>query len=463
MPQSNVPPGFANFLSRMLMQGKTNGHPWIRLKRYLHFDYPIADSAESIQRTESYVTRPERIAKHAFYPFLDYKISSKKITKDEQGKLVPKSKERPIAFASHMDSQIYAYYSSLLNVLYEAQITKREIGDSVLAFRSLGKSNIDFAKQAFDRISEYGQCGVVAVDISGFFDNLDHETIKKNWCTLLDTERLPPDHYNVFKSLTQFSLVSKYDVYELFDISKNNPRDGRKRICAAKEFREKVRRNGLITGNPKHSKGIPQGSPISALLSNVYMLDFDERMQKAISEIGGTYYRYCDDMLFIIPTKSIKDIEQTVRVEISKLKLDINPDKTEIRLFRPTRAGGLVSEKPLQYLGFTFDGQQILIRSAALARYSERMRRGVRLAKATKKKRDRLKARAGIESQPLFKQKLYAKYSHLGNRNFIRYGLRAADKMNSKAIRRQLKPLWSRLQKEIEGKRSLNEIKIPND
>lgn len=440
------------------MQGKKNAHPWIRLKRYLHFDYPISDTPEGIQRAESYVTDPERIARHAFYPFLDYKISFKKITKDEKGKLVPKSKERPIAFASHIDSQIYAYYSSLLNVLYEAQIEKREIGDSVLAFRSLGKSNIDFAKEAFNRISEYGPCGVVAVDISGFFDNLDHEIIKHNWCSLLEADRLPPDHYNVFKSVTRFSLVSKFDVYGLFDISKNNPRDGRKRICNAKEFRERVRGNGLITGNPKHSKGIPQGSPISALLSNIYMLDFDERMHQIIAEVGGTYYRYCDDMLFIIPAELTKDIEQTVQAEISKLKLDINPDKTEIRFFKPTRVGGLVSEKPLQYLGFTYDGQQILIRSAALARYSERMRRGVRLAKATKKKRDRLKARIGVEPNPLYKQKLYDKYSHLGNRNFIRYGLRAADKMNSKSIRRQLKPLWNRLQKEIEGKSVKSEV-----
>jgi hypothetical protein len=32
----------------------------------------------------------------------------------------------------------------------------------------------------------------------------------------------------------------------------------------------------------------------------------------------------------------------------------------------------------------------------------------------------------------------------------VRYGLKAADIMDSKAINRQLKPLWRNLQKEIE-------------
>mgnify|MGYP001063866000 CR=1 FL=1 len=432
------------------MKGNTE-HAWIRRKGYLHFDYPISDTPEAFRKVERYITSPQNVAQHSFYPFIDYKISSRKVIRNEDGKLVPKSKERPIAFASHLDSQIYSYYSKLLAEHYELEIKKRGINESVLAFRSVhGMSNIGFAKQAFDRIREFGECGVVAVDISGFFDNLDHEILKRIWCELLSVERLPKDHFNVYKSITKFSLVSKDEVYEQFGISKNNPRDGRKRICTAKEFRDQVRKSGLISGNPKKTKGIPQGSAISALLSNIYMLDFDEKISEIVSEINGVYFRYCDDMLFIVPPDFTSGIEHQVMDEIAALKLDINPDKTEIREFRSTRAGGTVSEKPLQYLGFTFDGQQILIRSAALARYSERMRRGVRLAKATKRKRDKVASKPD-DIKPLFRRKLYEKYSHKGRRNFIRYGLRAAKEMNSKSIRRQLKPLWNRLQKEIEG------------
>lgn len=48
------------------------------------------------------------------------------------------------------------------------------------------------------------------------------------------------------------------------------------------------------------------------------------------------------------------------------------------------------------------------------------------------------------------RNKLYSRYTHLGAKNFITYGLRAAKKMdNSKTIRRQLKPLWQRFHEEI--------------
>jgi retron-type reverse transcriptase len=49
--------------------------------------------------------------------------------------------------------------------------------------------------------------------------------------------------------------------------------------------------------------GIPQGSPISALLSNIYMFSFDKHMKNYVDSIGGKYFRYCDDMLLIVPSE----------------------------------------------------------------------------------------------------------------------------------------------------------------
>ncbi|MFO7551723.1 MAG: hypothetical protein R6W80_09970, partial [Haliea sp.] len=114
-------------------------------------------------------------------------------------------------------------------------------------------------------------------------------------------------------------------------------------------------------------------------------------------------------------------------------------------------AGSLRADKPLQYLGFTFDGKQTLIRSAALARYSDKMKRGVKFAKATRRKRNKLRLARGEEAKPLFRRSLYKNYSHLGHRNFISYGMQAAKTMESPAIKKQLKPLWHRLLKEIES------------
>ncbi|MFK8773750.1 MULTISPECIES: hypothetical protein [Aeromonas] len=108
-------------------------------------------------------------------------------------------------------------------------------------------------------------------------------------------------------------------------------------------------------------------------------------------------------------------------------------------------------DKPLQYLGFTFDGERKLIRSAALAKFSGRMKSGVRLAKKNHAKANLLEEEIGILKTPLFKRKIYERYSHLGKKNFITYGHMAAKTMKSKAIKKQLKPLWNRLTKEIEA------------
>jgi hypothetical protein len=197
-------------------------------------------------------------------------------------------------------------------------------------------------------------------------------------------------------------------------------------------------------------KGIPQGSPISALLSNLYMLEYDSVLKAFVDSVGGHYFRYCDDILLIVPPALKVEAEELAVVEITKLLLEINLKKTDRVDFTDT-GRGLVASKSLQYLGFLFDGQRILLRSASLARYSERMRAGVRLAKSTMKKRNAAREERGEASRPLFKKKLNSQYSHLGRRNFISYGYDAARKMESQAIRKQLRALWKRLQSEIEA------------
>lgn len=420
-------------------------HPWYRPRKYLHFDPPAG-----LNKAQKLVTNPRRVSLHPFYPLISYQITIEKIKRDPDTKQLKKHpKPRDIAYAAHLDSYIYSYYAWQLGMLYEEKIKLRGIDDHVLAFRSLGKSNIDFAADAFESIRSKGNCSAVAMDIIGFFDNLDHKYLKSTWSLILNDVKLPSDHYAVFKSLTKFSIVDRDNLYSKLKISKNNPRFGRQRICNAKDFREKVRDAGLIIKNKK-TKGIPQGTPISALLSNIYMIEFDELMCRKMTAIGGDYFRYCDDMLFVIPTEKRDEIAGEVQKEISKLGgISINQDKTERRTFI-VESGIQRADKPLQYLGFTFDGQRVLLRSAALARYSDRMKRGVKLAKATMKKRNALKLFRGENLKPLFKRKLYQRYSHLGQRNFLRYGYRASETMSSNSIKKQLKPLWVRLQREIE-------------
>lgn len=421
----------------------TKPHPWFRSRGYLHFDSPV-----KFETAQKVVTSPKRVSQHAFYPLISYIVESKKVKKDKStGKMDIKYKERPIAYSSHMDGHIYAYYALQLSKLYEQKLEQHDLTKSVLAFRELGKSNIDFAHDAFEYIRAKGECSAVALDFSKFFDTLDHEILKECWAKLLGLPRLPQDHFNVFKSLTKFSKVDKVALYSALDISLNNPKHGRHRVCKPNEFRDKVRKIGLIESNG-NAFGIPQGTPISALLSNIYMLDFDIEMKRYADIHNGQYYRYCDDMLFVVPLELKNKVAGFAQKHIKSLKVSINTSKTELRSFE-LKEGRLVADQPLQYLGFLFDGENAYIRSSSLARYSEKMKRGVRLAKKTMYKHNKIRAKNGDSKRPLYMKKLYSRYTHLGSRNFITYGLKAADTMNSKTIRRQLKPLWRRFNEEV--------------
>lgn len=421
------------------MQAATES--WFRRRGYLHFDRPVG-----LATALTIVSDPIRVAQRGFFPFLDFDILSTKVKwEKELRQLVKKHKERKVAYASHVDSHIYSYYCHLLSIRYEEELIKRDLSDCVLAFRTLGKSNIHFAAQGFSEIMKRNNSYVLGLDVRGFFDTLDHGILKSSWASVLGLSHLPADHYAVYKAITRYSMVNLDAVLELLGISKNNPKNGRNRLCTPEEFRDKVRSSNLIRTN-KEGKGIPQGSSISALLSNIYMLNFDQQINEYVKEIGGRYFRYCDDMLFVFPLAAKATCEAVINAAILQYKLTIQDTKTERREFL-SKAGRLVTDKPLQYLGFLFDGRNIYLRSASLARYSDRLTRGVRLAKATMRKRNRARLARGEEPRPLFIDNLIRRYTYFGRRNFISYGYRAAKIMNSQSLRRQLRPLWPKFQK----------------
>ena len=390
---------------------------------------------------------PDRIARHAFYPFIRYIAESHKITKvPGTGTILKKPvKKRQISFAAHADAHIYSYYGHMLAQLYESQLKASGIDQSVLAFRSLGKSNVHFAHEAFVEIEKMGDCVAFATDITGFFDNLDHGHLKSSWASILGGGPLPPDHFAVFKSLTRYAYVMKNELFSILGFSENNPPKAPSRLCSGTQFRDLVRKSGLILRHTC-SKGIPQGSPISALLSNIYLLEFDSLLNAEIVKRNGVYMRYCDDILCIVPLGRDSGLREDVEKLIGKYHLELNDGKTETITFSAC-GGRLVADKPLQYLGFTFDGTRKLIRSAAFAKFSEKMRRGVNLAKQTARKHNYQRPLP----QEIWRFKLYERYSHLGRRNFVTYGLRAAKVMGSPAMKKQLKPLWSRLSQRIES------------
>jgi hypothetical protein len=221
-----------------------------------------------------------------------------------------------------------------------------------------------------------------------------------------------------------------------------------RRLCDPDFFRKEVRGAGLVKTN-KDSVGIPQGSPMSALLSNLYLLEFDHRFNELARKYNAKYLRYCDDVLVIVDKEHASIFENLIYAELERVKLKLQ-EKKSAKVDFSKIGNRLAATAPLQYLGFTFDGGRVLIRSASLARYQEKMLRGIRVVRATARKRNEARMRRGEDSRPVFLKKVFARYSHLGRRNFITYGYSAARELQSQSMRRQLRRYWRRIKAELQ-------------
>jgi RNA-directed DNA polymerase len=153
--------------------------------------------------------------------------------------------------------------------------------------------------QAQSYINE-GYQDIVDIDLKGFFDEVNH-------CYLLELL------YRKIKCKTTLRLIRKW-------------------------LRAPIQIGGRLV---KRRKGIPQGSPLSPLLSNIMLHELDKELERK----GLRFIRYADD--FSIYTKSKSEVKK-VGNEIfqylrDKLKLPINREKSGIR--RPVQ---------LTVLGFGF-------------------------------------------------------------------------------------------------------------
>ncbi len=445
-----------------MAQARATVPGWYSNRGYVHFDVRLdLDTATELVESES------RVAARAFWPLVRFSTVERKVDKAKPGW---KRKRRPIAYASHADAHIFAYYSAKLGALYDNLLREEGLNDVVLAYRkhadpndpSRGKASFDFAAEAFADIASRPACEAVALDIKSFFDRIPHSELKRNWKAVIGLPKLPLDHYAVYKAATKFATVPLRQICKVLGIGRKKLRGRLSFGLDRKRFDDEIRAPGLINANRKNC-GIPQGLPISGVLANIAMLNVDRVMHAAALAVGGTYRRYSDDILIIAPVGETAALELRLKACLAPLELVTHPDKTAHATATRDEEGKLSVVSPLQYLGLEFDGKRVLVRPQTLVRFNKRMKRAVRRAQNAARK-------ATPKGQPIRirRRNLYAKFSHLRPHpetredkrprgSFLRYAGLAAkptDNLGSllgfkSEIRRQLRPLWARLRRLI--------------
>lgn len=463
-------------------------------KSYVHFDRPInIETALARLKRLLQNSSGRGIARHSFLPFLKIIIKTPRFRYDDElHTYALRTKERPISFAAHFDALIISYFDLLLKRNYQSYIRAKGFSDSVLAYRDDldGNCNIQFAKEIFDQVGSRSKptefYTAIGFDIKGYFDTIPHEELKKHWCTVLGGTPLDSNTFAVFKALTAYSYTYADSLKKHFNYSRV-PKDkclldmipvamtGGKSRHDAFDY---LRSRNLITKNQAVLQiddadhplgigslpiGIPQGSPISATLSNVYLLQFDLHMSNLCRNMNSIYRRYCDDILIVCKTKDKAYLHDKLCEQIRFHGLTIQSKKTEIidfrfvkkQLFAFDGKPGVLrgKNKKLQYLGFEFDGQRVYIRPGSLSAYFRKMKAGIR--------NTLIKAYGKHSHDPkLLTKGLLDKYSHVGRNNFVAYAYRAASLsygrgarakrgFNSSEIKKQLSRHFHILQSEI--------------
>ncbi|WP_440213450.1 reverse transcriptase domain-containing protein [Cytobacillus praedii] len=429
--------------------------PNMNKKKYRVKGYKHLDNKKSIEKVKGKIQNPQWVAKHGFYPFMHFEIKFQKYSRKEKQ---PKEKVRKIFYASHLDSYIYKYYGDKLNNYYNSVADELGINEVATAYRNnlSGKSNINFAKEVIDFIKEQKSAYIFIADFTNFFDTLDHRYLKEKIRYVLKKDTLPDDYYNVFKNITRFSYFIKDTIEaELKTKYTESEIKNSYKYFTEEEFRAFKHKN--IYKNSK-SYGIPQGAGISSVCSNIYLLDFDKKIQKYVKEQKGLYRRYCDDLIIVIPIEGdVQDynyqIHQKVVDDIKEQipNLEIQPEKTGNYFYANNQITDLAFNKTkLDYLGFSFNGKEVRIREKSLFKYYTRTYRKVRICNRKSKE-------FGRKS---YRRELYKNYSHLGKSkkghgNFISYAERAQrifdeNSKTSNLMETQVKKHWKNIQSRLE-------------
>ena len=221
---------------------------------------------------------------------------------------------RQLGIPTVLDRLIQQAVSQCLTHLFDPHMSSNSFG-----YR-LGRSAHDAVRAAAGYVKE-GKEWVVDIDISAFFDHVNHDILM----------------HRLGQSIRDKALLKLIGSY-----LRSDRQEGFQRI--------------------KRKAGTPQGGPLSPLLANIYL----DKLDKELESRGLRFCRYADDLtIYVNSQRSAERVYESVTRWIGKhLKLTVNQDKSGSG--RPWNRS---------FLGFQIkeDGE-IAIAKQSLAKYKAHVR-----------------------------------------------------------------------------------------
>ena len=220
----------------------------------------------------------------------------------------PNGKLRPLGLSTLRDRVCMTAAMLLLEPIFEA-----DLPDEQYAYRS-GRN----AQQAVIGVHDHlyhGHPDVVDADLADYFGTIPHAELLKS----------------VARRIVDRRVLHLITMWLECPVEETDKRGRTSRTTEAKDKR----------------CGIPQGSPISPLLSNLYMRRFVLAWKKLGLEqrLGSRIVTYADDLVILCQRGKAEEALQWMRKIMGQLKLTVNEEKT--------RVCNILEEK-FDFLGYTF-------------------------------------------------------------------------------------------------------------